>query len=115
MGLAVARPVLIAQADTGDAVDEDESVGVQFTGSLQLLVALADPEESQLLNIIQPAHLAGQLHYRERRTQDRQLRPHQGLVGHHMAVGVSTTLQQWEFSSSTSRMSFSKSLRCSIA
>ena len=86
VGLAVARPVLIAQADTGDAVDEDESVGVQFTGSLQLLVALTGPEESQLLNIIQPAHLAGQLHYRDRRTQGRQLRPHQGLVGHHMAV-----------------------------
>ena len=86
MGLAVARPVLIAQADAGYAVDEDESVSVQFTGSFQLLVALTGPEESQLLNIIHPAHLAGQLHYRERRTQGGQLGPHQGLIGHHMAV-----------------------------
>ena len=86
MGRTEVRPILIVQADAGDAVDEDEGIRLHLARCFQRLIALAGAEQGQLLDVIQPPHLAGQLHHPLGRAQSGQPGPHQGLISRHMAV-----------------------------
>ena len=86
MGCTEVLPILIVQADAGDAVDEDAGVRLHLARCFQRLIALAGAEQGQLLDVVQPPHLAGQLHDPLGRAQGGQPGPHQGLISRHMAV-----------------------------